>query len=532
MSAPGRGSGWTEANQRLLAAEFARIRALLGDGDAALANAEGEARRTEMPAPAAIDTVANLFQLSAFERDVLLLAAGAEMDAHLAALCGQAAGHPQRPWATFGLALAALPDPHWSALAPPEPLRRWRLVEPEDGGGLTSARLKIDERVLHFIAGFSYPDHRLQPLLAPVPPPGPMSATHRDIAARAAARMRAVDGRLPVLLLDGDDTAGQQEIAAAIAAHLGIGLYRLRGRDVPVAASEQAALAVLWTREAALLGCGLFVAIEDVDAETHVARLMPHVNGVVIVGARYAPSVDAPALHYVVDRPDAAERRQLWKEALGVTADALGPAVDGLASQYRLGAQRIAAIVASASDDDPARCLAALHRASRAARPRLDDLAPAHRRRAPAGTISCCRSRSCAALREIAVHVRQRPTRLRRRGASPARARAGWASARCSRATAAPARRWPPRCWRTSCGSTCTASTSSAVVSKYIGETEKNLRARLRRRRRGRRDPAVRRGRRAVRQAQRGARTATTATPTSRSATCCSGWRPIAGSPS
>jgi len=65
-----------------------------------------------MPAPAAIDTIANLFQLSAFEREVLLLAAGVEMDAQLAALCAQAAGYPQRPWATFGLALAALPNPH------------------------------------------------------------------------------------------------------------------------------------------------------------------------------------------------------------------------------------------------------------------------------------------------------------------------------------------------------------------------------------------------------------------------------------
>ena len=50
--------------------------------------------------------------------------------------------------------------------------------------------------------------------------------------------------------------------------------------------------------------------------------------------------------------------------------------------------------------------------------------------------------------------------------------------------------------------------------------------------RRGRgleRDPLLRRGRRAVRQALRGLATPTTATPTSRSPTCCSGWRPIEG---
>ena len=75
---------------------------------------------------------------------------------------------------------------------------------------------------------------------------------------------------------------------------------------------------------------------------------------------------------------------------------------------------------------------------------------------------------------------------------------------RCSPARAAPARRWPPRCSRTSCDLDLYRIDLSAVVSKYIGETEKNLRARLRRRRGQRRDPALRRGRRAVRQAQRG----------------------------
>ena len=46
----------------------------------------------------------------------------------------------------------------------------------------------------------------------------------------------------------------------------------------------------------------------------------------------------------------------------------------------------------------------------------------------------------------------------------------------------------------------------SGVVSKYIGETEKNLDAHLQRGRERQRDPVLRRGRRAVRQALRGAR--------------------------
>ena len=58
----------------------------------------------------------------------------------------------------------------------------------------------------------------------------------------------------------------------------------------------------------------------------------------------------------------------------------------------------------------------------------------------------------------------------------------------------------------------------SGVVSKYIGETEKNLDRIFDGGRERQRHPLLRRGRRAVRQALRGAATRTTATPTSRSA--------------
>ena len=60
------------------------------------------------------------------------------------------------------------------------------------------------------------------------------------------------------------------------------------------------------------------------------------------------------------------------------------------------------------------------------------------------------------------------------------------------------------------------------VVSKWVGETEKNLGQGLRRRRGRPRAAPVRRGRLAVRQAHRGQELATIATPTSRSTTCCS----------
>src|ERR1700735_1121454 len=87
-----------------------------------------------------------VFGLTAFERDLLLLCAGVEMDSSLAAQCAEAHGGQQRCALTFGLALASLAERHWSALTPAGPLRRFRLIHLDATHGLTVAPIRIDER--------------------------------------------------------------------------------------------------------------------------------------------------------------------------------------------------------------------------------------------------------------------------------------------------------------------------------------------------------------------------------------------------
>ncbi|HMZ56762.1 MAG TPA: ATP-binding protein, partial [Nitrospira sp.] len=159
---------WCDANQGYLVAEFSRLKLRLGaEHDERTVAVRLEAAQAALSAPAAIDTLSELFGLSAFERDLLLLVAGVEMDAELGRVCAAALGQSPAPrlQATFGLALAALDHSHWSALAPMAPLRRWRLLEVDDSAGLVNGRLRIDERVLHYLAGVNYLDPRLQPLL-------------------------------------------------------------------------------------------------------------------------------------------------------------------------------------------------------------------------------------------------------------------------------------------------------------------------------------------------------------------------------
>jgi hypothetical protein len=172
---------WTEANQASLSAELARLKHLLG------CTTTGEAwdEAVAFAQPSAADCLSELFGLSRFERDVLLLCAGVEMDSHLAARCGEAQGHPHRAYATFGLALSTLPEANWSALTPDRPLRRFRLVEVEPRHSITTAPLRIDERILHYLAGVNLLDHRLQSLLQDSTFPEWIAEEHAAIAEQA-----------------------------------------------------------------------------------------------------------------------------------------------------------------------------------------------------------------------------------------------------------------------------------------------------------------------------------------------------------
>ena len=477
MNVAAQHNAWTEANQRILVAEFARLKShLKAEGAAEAAAATTDGARVPLPAPAAIDVLTDVFGLSPFERDVLLLCAGVEMDGELAKRCGEAQGHPQRPYATFGLALAALEDPHWSALAPINPLRRWRLIEVDDSVGLAAGRLRIDERILHYLAGSNYLDIRLQPLLRAKEPPVAMADAHRQVSESILATL-GERSTPPVVLLTGDDLQGQGDVAAQVAFQLGLQLQLVSAEDLPPSCSELDAFAVLWQREAALLGCALLVECRDTQVNRSVIRLAEQAASLVFIAAREIPSMNRGTVRCTVNKPEATEQKRLWENALGPAATRLNGSLDGVASQFRLSAQSIVSMgkelrTTLAGTDQPD---AILWRACRSqGRSRLDDLA---QRLEPAARWDdlVLPQPQKATLRQVAAHAQHRLTVYQEWGFAGKGTRGLGISTLFS--------------GESGTGKTMAAEVLanelhldlyridlSSVVSKYIGETEKNLR--------------------------------------------------------
>jgi len=444
----------------------------------AVAGAAGD----EAHAPA-LAILANRLGLSAFERDVLLLCIGMELDTRFPTLCAQAQHDPTRPYPTFALAFAVLDAPSWDALSPQRPLRYWRLLDIHQPGAqpLIGAALSADERVVNFVKGMNYLDDRLTPLLAALPP-ATLPPSQQTIADQLLDSLRHVSAGepLPLVQLLGSDSVSKQAIAQAIAAAFGAQAYRLSAELLPAAVAEQETLLRLWQRESQLLPLALYLDAAEVEhgdaTAAWVKRFLARTAGLAFVDTREPwASAATHALSVDVAKPTAIEQRSLWQRLLG---DAAGAQPQQLAGHFDFNLGRIEQIAHSAlaaAGDRPAALAPTLWQGALAhTRPALDQLAQRIEPKAGWDDLKLPDSEK-ALLRQIADQVAQRSTvyddwgfrQRMNRGLSISALFTGESGTGKTMAAEVLARELGLSLYRIDL---------SAVVSKYIGETEKNLR--------------------------------------------------------
>jgi ATPase family associated with various cellular activities (AAA) len=249
--------------------------------DEALTSSEAESEAPPPGSPAAatepwtaLDRLTALFGITPFERDVLVLLTGHALEARFARACGAAAGGLAGTAVTFGLALAVLDDPHWSALSSARPLRYWRLVS-VDPGGLLHAPARLDEPILAHLIGMPAIDERLNPLIRPLrgAEGDADSGAQADADAfRAGVRHWADRSRTgDPLLLVAPARPTRERAFAAICSALGLLPCAMEAADIPGAPADREQLARLWSREAALHGAALLIRTQNAE------DLPPHV---------------------------------------------------------------------------------------------------------------------------------------------------------------------------------------------------------------------------------------------------------------
>ncbi|MGF1672111.1 MAG: ATP-binding protein [Rivularia sp. (in: cyanobacteria)] len=487
--------------------------------------------------PTPLTNLCRIFQLSDFERDILVMCCGMALDAEWENLCATANNDSRRDFPTFNLALKALPAPDWSALSPMSPLRKWHLIEVGEGNSLTTSALRIDERILHYLMGIQHGDEKLLRFVVPLKNSQGVNTklvdSHQQLAEQVAATWGNSPLHYPVIQLCGDEITSKRTVAAAACQLIECDLCIINACNLPQNNQDFHEFLQLWEREAALNNLALLLDCDEIDSSDHtldnaVKSIIERLENPLIITTRDRLSPkQRTILTFDVYKPTINEQRIIWKQALdgelgvrsdelkveskelGVRREQLNILVDTLVSQFNLTAPEIfsashKAFASKVTSDNshsssfstlnsslltpnspvstpnsslltPNSPLSLLWESCRAqARPRLDDLA---QRIIPSATWDdiVLPESQIQTLQSVAAHVRQRMKVYEKWGFAGKGERGLGISALFAGVSGT--------------GKTMSAEVLaqelqldlyridlSAVVSKYIGETEKNLR--------------------------------------------------------
>ena len=323
--------------------------------------------------------LARLFGLTAFDVDVILTCLAPELDRGYERLYAYLHDDVTRRQPTVELVLNLLCADLETKMAararftPVAPLFRYHLVqlgeEPDQRcASLLSRSLRLDPRVARFLLDDNAVDDRLQPYARVTG----HAASLDELVLPEAFRQQLsqlveharTDGADLILYCQGPYGVGKQSAAMACCQALGGALLVVDGKRLAASNLEEfATLARLIDREARLQGALLFW--EDFDAlladekDANLATLLPileaHPGPTFLSGAAIWEPVDAlrrvTFVRLAFPQPGCQERLRLWRAALAEdAAAALDPTLDlaALANRFRLSGGQIRDAAATA----------------------------------------------------------------------------------------------------------------------------------------------------------------------------------------
>ncbi|MBD1832605.1 ATP-binding protein [Cyanobacteria bacterium FACHB-472] len=501
-----------QANFQNLLASVNRVRQLLENHISRLQQQSAQAESEQQLAPEsvaaesipeALEQLCTIFNLSPFERDILLLCAGMELDPNLKFLCANAQGIRELNYPTFSLALSVLPNSHWSVLASQSPLQRWQLIEIGTSQTLTQSPLRINKRILCYLLNEPCLDDQLAGIVKPIHNIGernfPLPPSHQKLAQQLIGTWsdRSATSSFPIVQLCGSEMSAKYSIAADACTRVGFNLNVMEASVLPTNPHELHHLIQRWFREALLTNSALFLNCDEVNQadaarEFAISQFIENSNSPLIVSSqeRQHPR-QRPLITFDVPSLTHSEQLAIWNSNLGTAAAELNGQVEALASQFNLSTPTIVAACLkvkaemgkkqeeenyeSLTQNPEQKIQSQLWDICRSmARPRLDDLAQRIESTASWSDLVLPEQQR-QTIRDISAHVRQRAKVYEGWGFAGKGGRGLGISALFSGASGT--------------GKTMAAEVIaqslrldlyridlSAVVSKYIGETEKNLR--------------------------------------------------------
>ena len=423
------------------------------------------------------------FGLSPFEKDILLLCAGMELERGWGLLCGEAQGSKITNYPTFSLALSTLDYAHLDAITPDSPLRFWRLIDLKDNSNnLTTKELIIDEQIFHYLVGNKHLNQRLTGLLKLVDETFSIVPSHQNMVEQSS-QIWLQSTEIPIIHLYGSDFPSKKAIAAAIVDRFQLNLYTIAAARIPKDLDRLDLLKCFLERESILNESAFFLDCDrgsDLSQDILVSLFLDNFSCPLIISSQERLQERCKSLISIeVKKPTTEEQRWLWSNSLEEIIPDSQEQIETLVSYFNLNLPAIENVCLQLKTIDnngynQSHLNDRLWQMCRTqARPNLEQLA---QRIESGNTWSdlILSESELNILRELATHVRHKDKVYHHWGFGKKNARGLGISALFAGASGT--------------GKTLAAEVLgneleldvyridlSSVVSKYIGETEKNL---------------------------------------------------------
>lgn len=314
-----------------------------------------------------LEVLVRLFGLSKFERNVLLLCLAPELDPAFERLYGYVQDDLTRKYPTFHLAMTLFAGhgEAWSqargSLMSNGTLRRLRLVklqpEPFAGAAAAACPLRIDERIGNYLLGVNRLDENVADLLRPLPP-ALLTASQQDLVQRLQQWLDGIgrQGPWPAFNLVGPPGAGKGALARALCERVRLQLYQLDAARLPGSALERQEMLRLLEREALLSQFAVYLDVAKTDESVLPSAVSPFEDVIeqldvfLLVGSRERWQTRRRLIAVQLPKADTAAQRELWQQALAGVEHSLDGKLEALVQQFCFGPETIRHAIAAAQD--------------------------------------------------------------------------------------------------------------------------------------------------------------------------------------
>jgi hypothetical protein len=447
----------------------------------------------------ALEQICSRFNLSEFERYIVVFCAAMEIDRRFPSLCAKAQSFDDQYSPTFDLFNSVLPNSHWSAITPDGPLRYWKMLALGSGSTLTNTSLHIDERILHYLLGVKTTDPLLTGIAEVSQAPKQLVPSHQSLAESIKSlwqRNTSYDFP-PIIQLSGSEIEDKIDIAQTVCDQFERRVSLLNCHRIPLNAKDLEAFIRRLERECILDHKALLLNCDDIDhsdklQQASINQLLEEFKGsVIIMTLSPLQGVKRQMIRFDVPKPDPQEQLTAWEKSIAELktqlngqekhlpdSNHLRQDLQELTSQFQLSTSMIrqacTAVVGQLAMPSVPSFKQALWQSCRVqARPGLDELAERIESKLSWEDLVLPPLQK-GTLMEISAHVRQKAKVYEDWGFA-SKSRRGLGITALFSGPSGTGKTLAAGILANELNLDLYKIELSAVVSKYIGETEKNL---------------------------------------------------------